>query len=342
MAAKSRPSVCWLLALFAPLLVVSCQEISVPWSSAQIEVSIDEPPALPIARAGHVGGMVDGRVFVAGGSNWSDDRSTKNWLGDSYVFAEGKWQKGPMLPEPTSDAFYAYDANGLYIAGGTDGKNQTAKSYRLSTTSPEAAWESLAPLPRVMSDGSGAIIGGAFYVACGYVGKTLSSELWALDITEPHAKWRPRSSLPGPPRAYPALVACGGHLYLLGGLVLSNEHPTMKVLQDTYRYDPATDQWQRLDDLSFGGYAWSAAAVDERHILLTARASENANVSNGIWMVNIDDMTKTKIAQTVIPTCCAPLVQVDRATWWLLGGEPAAARVRTPRVTAITLTRGAP
>ena len=332
----------WLLALSVPLLLVSCQENPILYSPGQTTVSISEPPALPMARAGHAGGIVDGRVVVAGGGNWSDDRSTKHWLSECYVFADNRWQEGPMLPQPTGDACYAYDAGGLYIAGGTDGKNQTARVHRLSSTTPHAAWQPIAPLPHAMADGSGAMIDGVFYVTCGYIGEALSNQLWSLDTTDPHAPWRPRAPLPGPPRAYPALVACGEHLYLLGGLIMAPKQPTLTVLQDAYRYDPKTDQWRRLADLPFSGYAWSAAAIDKQHLLLTARAFENSSISRDIWVLDTHDMTATQMAETVIPTCCAPLVRVKPATWWLLGGEPAATRIRTPRVTAITLTTAAP
>jgi hypothetical protein len=124
---------------------------------------------------------------------------------------------------------------------------------------------------------------------------------------------------------------------LFGGLILTKGDPHMTVLGDAYRYEPENDHWERLCDLPFSGYAWSAAAVDDHHVLLAGRASEDANISKSVWLVNVDTMSTTLLGEAVVPTCCAALVQVDVAEWWLVGGEPDAKRSRTPKITAISL-----
>ena len=311
-------------------MIVSCQQVVK-------NIEVNEAPPIPIALAGHAGGLVEGCVVVAGGNNWSTDRTKKNWLKDSFIFHAGQWITGPPLPNPTADVFFAYDDSGLYVAGGNNEIAQYNKVYRLSEIGQNAFWQPFSILPYSMTKGCGTILNGNFYISCGYVGKDLSNQLWSLDITDPDAKWQQRQSLPGAARVYPALVACGDYLYLLGRIIFHKENPSLTVLKDTYRYNSKTNEWKRLPDLPFTGYAWSGTAVDDKHILLTARAFENSNISSDIWLVNVDNMTTTKVGNTVIQVCSAPLVKVDNKTWWLIGGEPDATRNRTPRVTVINL-----
>lgn len=51
-------------------MIVSCQQIVK-------NIEVNEAPPIPIALAGHAGGLVEGCVVVAGGNNWSTDRTKK-------------------------------------------------------------------------------------------------------------------------------------------------------------------------------------------------------------------------------------------------------------------------
>ena len=61
------------------------------------------------------------------------------------------------------------------------------------------------------------------------------------------------NAFPGSARTLHSLVKCGNYLFLLGGLA---EESPLNPLSDTYKYDPLTDKWEKLNDLSLKGYAW--------------------------------------------------------------------------------------
>ena len=132
--------------------------------------SVTEGIALPVdmARGGHAGGTVNGHVIVAGGTNWSKDKTTKFWLKNTVVFKNGKWIDGPDLPKPLAYAMYGCDDKSIYVAGGTcDGKSGTNEAYMLSTVNKNAEWKTLPNLPEAVFFGAGVVFNNKLYVTCG-------------------------------------------------------------------------------------------------------------------------------------------------------------------------------
>jgi len=295
-------------------------------------VTLTKETPIPVPRGGHAAGMVDGQLVVAGGNNWSIDKTTKYWLDDVVVFEGGQWIPGPKLPNAVAYAACA-DAGGvLYVAGGTaDGKSVSNKVYRLSSLA--SGWAQLPDLPVGISHGAAAILDGALYVACGSNGKEDTNAVYALDLNDTKAKWRRCKSLPGAGRILAALATAGDHLYLLGGV--KDGTP----LGDLYRYDPRRDEWKQLDDLPFKGYAWAAQAIDDKHLLLTGRADDSKPfaIHRDVWTVNLEDAAMQKVGELDGPTTTATLTRVKNDEWWVIGGEPDAKLNRSDRVTVITL-----
>ena len=288
---------------------------------------------MDLARGGHIGGIVDGNIIVAGGNNWSKDKTTKYWLKDAVVFNNEKWTAGPELPKPLAYAMYANDENGLYLAGGTeDGKSVSRDAYQL--TSLQEGWKPLPKLPLAINSGSGAILNGKFYVATGSTGKASTNKMYVLDLKSGKSQWQERQSVPGIKRILPSLVASGKYLYLLGGV---SDDGT--ALNDSYRYDPENNKWTQLGDLPFKGYAWVSQSIDDTHILITGRAdnSKPFAIHKDVWVLDLNDMSMKKTGELKGPTTTATLTKVKENEWWVIGGEPDNKLNRTERVSIINL-----
>jgi len=329
------------LAHLASFLVGTGQVVA----AKNFTVSVREGPSLTHARCGHATGIVDGRIVVAGGTDWNEQKTVKSWLSDSEVFQNGKWVAGPSLPLPLAYGMSIYDKTGMYIAGGTseaapidglrfaaaDNPDKFRKVYHLAKLG--STWRELTPLPVPVSGGASALLDGKFYIVCGFTGSGLTNQLWSLDTTKTGAAWQPGPPLPGPARAFPGLVACGRYLYLLGGVQGWNPFVTM---QDSYRYEPGKQTWCRIADLPWPSYSWTGHSIDNRRILLTGRADETpTEVYGGIWLLDLQLPSFEKIGELVVPATSSPLIPVTRTEWWLIGGEPNFKKTRTNRVTII-------
>ncbi|MBA3485519.1 MAG: hypothetical protein H0T51_27310 [Pirellulales bacterium] len=59
--------------------------------------------------------------------------------------------------------------------------------------------------------------------------------------------------------------------------------------------------------------------------------------TDDVWLVDLRDSSVRGMGSLTIPSFGAPLVRVGANRWWFIGGEPDAAKSRTPRVSVIEL-----
>ena len=287
-------------------------------------------------RGGHAGGLVENKIIVSGGTRWSENKTTKYFLNNSLIFDNQIWVEGPPLPTPLAYGMFASDKSGLYIAGGTsDGESMSKSVYALRSTHENAKWERLPDLPEALGFGAGTIINGKFYISGGKLNTgQKTNRMWVLDIYNIKYGWQECNDFPGVARTLHSLVKCGNYLFLLGGLA---EESPLNPLSDAYKYDPLTDKWEKLNDLSLKGYAWVSQPVDEKNILITGRA--DGLVHSDIWIIDLKTMNMEKIGDLIIPSATAPLIKVSDNQWWLLGGEPDSNKNRTGIVSIINFKK---
>ena len=302
-------------------------------------VRVSAGVSLPAGRGNHAGGMVDGKVVVAGGTAWNADRTVKSWLGDTLVFRDGTWTPGPELPHAVSEPAFASDGKALYVVGGRRGAsavNDTA--YRLAEVDGHLRWDALPKLPEPTTAAGAGIVGERLFVACGSARNAPVARLLALDATTADAKWVDLKPLPGPERMYPAVCSRDGSLYVLGGMRPTQDAAGkrgMEVFRDAYRYDTRSAEWTRLPDLPAPGYCWAADTTTSADVVVAGRA--DGAIHRDVLLLRGADLHLLAEGKTVIQTTCAPLVRVTRDTWWLVGGEPDAMKTRTEKVSIIEL-----
>src|SRR5215467_6512487 len=85
-----------------------------------------ERASLPLPRTGYIGGVVDNRYVVAGGSYWVRDH--KLWTSRVDIFDphQNKWITATPLPEARGDAASVVVGNCLHAFGGLVGSHSRA------------------------------------------------------------------------------------------------------------------------------------------------------------------------------------------------------------------------
>lgn len=304
--------------------------------------TVEEAAPLPIAVAGHAGGLAGGRVVSVGGSSWGGTPRVKRWHRECFVLENKSWVSGPPLPEARSEMASAWGESGMYVCGGMEGTSETDQVLCLRDLRPDATWSALAPLPQSVQGARAALLKGILYVTCGTSQGQALNQLWSLDVARAGAKWKTCAPLPGAGRSHCGLAVLGDGLCLLGGFVLSPSKPgEIAIFDDAYRYDAGTDRWQRFEAVHFPGYAWAVEPLDANRVLLAGRVRALADIRAEIEVLDLNDGTAQTVGNLVGPTCCAPIVRAAPDRWYVFGGEPNAQRNRTAKVSLIQRGRTA-
>jgi N-acetylneuraminic acid mutarotase len=258
-------------------------------------VTISEGPQLPYGVSGHCAGIVGGKVVVAGGSYWNEDKTQKVFLKKSLVFKEGCWIDGLLLPAEVYCGMFAYDDTGLYIVGGRNSQRMSAAFFCIKNNSGNLNVVKFHDFPTDTADGSAAILNSVLYAACPSDSNGATNSFWSINLDSQDNHWIQRTSLPGKARSFPGLNRCGQKIILLGGLVL----PGFEVLKDVYAYDPNENKWDKLGDMPSPCYGFGARAISKNKILISGIADQK--IGNSIWVLDIHNMTVQNVGNTIIP-----------------------------------------
>ncbi len=236
--------------------------------------------------------LVSACGFCSGADDdWKPGKYPRGFLNKTWGLDLGNessgWVDLPPLPGAARQAVEAVRVDGaLYLWGGFSySEPYTYKDgYRLRHTPDAWLWEPLPPLPSPSSwAGTCAVgakifsVGGADYDAKRFYTRTdrtgqvrgLGCRLIVFDTAKPEAGWRPRTPCPGTPRCLPAAAVVGGKIYVIGGVGVMQSGSYCNVV-DSWRYDPATDRWERLRDLPMSGSGQNSTLIvyRDRYILL--------------------------------------------------------------------------
>jgi solute:Na+ symporter, SSS family len=233
-------------------LCMAMQSDALTWS---------ELPPLPSALGlggPLVGTLDDGAVlWVGGGANFPDGPpqlgGAKQWHQQSYVLSESEWKTGPNLPQPLAYAATVPWQDGLIIVGGCDSQSATSTVLRLDEHQGEYKFTELPSLPQASAFLCATIAADQLWVLPGSSDsggvEGLTPDFYSLNLLDDNADWKFHSSVPFTPRVKAAMasrVLGNGEqaLYVFGG-----ENPDGGILQDSWRFLPASSAWQRVADM---------------------------------------------------------------------------------------------
>lgn len=214
----------------------------------------------PVGVAGAFAGVIDGKLVVAGGANFTGkmpwEGGVKQWHRDAYVLESprGKWLTGFALPRPAAYGVSLTTSQGLVCIGGSDAKSHLRQVLRLRLEGEALRATELAPLPLGIANGCGALVGHHVYVAGGTDRPDATRALrrfLRLDLSRPNAQWEDLTPWPGRPRMLSVAAVLRGAFYIIGGTDLQpdgNGQPQRGYLKDGYRFRPG-EGWKRIADL---------------------------------------------------------------------------------------------
>lgn len=168
--------------------------------------------AMPFASFGGFAGVIDGKLYVAGGRD-----AISRVINSVRVYdpLTDTWSSGAPMPSARSEGAATVLNGKLYAIGGYDGTNVvgTVEAYDPATNS----WQSLAPIPTPRYSLAAHAVGGVIYAIDGLNGG--SAEVSTVEVYNTMAnEWStaPSSSVA---RHGPGAAVVNGTLYAIGGFV---------------------------------------------------------------------------------------------------------------------------
>ncbi len=138
---------------------------------------------LPTPNGGFACGFIDGKLIVAGGTNWQD--GTKQWLDGIWRYdpAASAWSAVGKLPQPCAYAASGVINRRLIIAGGSDGKSVSSDVLSVAA---DGQCQTLGKLPEGRVYSSSAVLNDQLYIAGGATDhaklETFTSTLFRLSF----------------------------------------------------------------------------------------------------------------------------------------------------------------
>lgn len=245
---------------------------------AQTRLRSTDLPPLPMQQgkpnpgvAGAFAGISHGVLLVAGGANFPNgypwQGGTKVWHSTVYALVkQGRsydWQTVQPLSRPVGYGASAVWQNQVICVGGNDASRRYADVFTLiwDGAAGRLRTDSLPALPVAVANGAATVAGDTLYIVGGESDRGTERSLYALSLLHPASGWLKHADLPGSARAFTALVAAGGQLYVLGGRQTAAGRTT--VYADAYVYQIRDGRWKQLPDLPTPLSAHGAVATPD-------------------------------------------------------------------------------
>lgn len=257
------------------------------FANGQTSVRYEQLPELPPKNgkpnpgvAGAFAGVSHGVLLLAGGANFPDgypwQNGSKVWQSTICILAQAgkstQWQTVGSLEKPLAYGASVGWNERIICLGGNDATQCYADVFTLTwdAKTQQIRIETLPKLPQAVANLSASVLGDELYAFGGESDRGPGRSLFVLNLLQPEKGWQLRADLPGPARAFTALVslpqAANPSLFVLGGRQTIANQTT--VFGDAYQYHANRNEWTKLPDLPVAVAAHEAASFDMNQLVV--------------------------------------------------------------------------
>lgn len=200
-----------------------------------------EAPTLGQARYLHGSAVVNGRLFVAGGTNGTDILPSVT----SYApETDDAWRDELRMNDARSGFALISISDKLYAFGGTGFDQESLRSVEsVNTADPESAWQAEKSMPFANTEYSATQHEQTIYFYGGLESATATSAILATSVSYDSTlnQWFPNAQALAPSTEFSSAVL-NDRIYLVGGKT------SLDISLETAAYDLTSQKWSGKDD----------------------------------------------------------------------------------------------
>ncbi len=227
-------------------------------------------PEMLTARGSLISEVVEGKIYLMGGSPGTAFPPVASV--EAFDPKTNSWTRLADMPEATDGATASQVSGKIYVFGGT--QYQPLTQERLSIPTVEAydpatdSWTKRTDMQTGRYALSSAVVDGKIYIIGGLISTfqmvTPAFATQSVEVYDPQADtWSKKADLPAP-KAYAAVAALNGKIYVFGGVGSDDAEATSSV----FVYDVQSDTWATLPAMPFRRQGMSACVVNGRIYIL--------------------------------------------------------------------------
>jgi|GEM_PF-868364 len=228
---------------------------------------------VPTATSLHSASVVDGKIYVIGGTDdlygWADYWSTV-WV---YDPATDTWTRQADMPAGRARLSASVLDGKTYAIGGSPHRDAEVPTVEMYDPAANG-WTRKADMPRARNWLSASAVNGKIYVIGGkiYPSETMVS---TVEVYDPSTdSWTRKADMPTARGMHSASVV-DGKIYVIGG-VTGAYGPWVSTVE---AYDPATDTWMKKADMPTAKAGHSSSALYGKVYVIGGANSWNSSLS---------------------------------------------------------------
>ncbi len=222
---------------------------------------------MPTARYGLAVGVVNNKIYVIGGYNYSSDYLNTV---EEYDPATDTWQQKASMPTARYSLAVCVVNNKIYAIGGykynyySSGFLNTVEEYDPATDT----WQQKTNMPTARFGLAVGVVNNKIYAIGGYNDNGFLNTVEEYDPATD--TWQQKTNMPTA-RDRLAIGVANNKIYAIGGCYWRN-------LNTVEEYDPATDTWQQKTNMPTARYGLAVGVVNNKIYAIGGEGKELSNI----------------------------------------------------------------
>lgn len=299
--------------------------------ASHVAIPSEQHDALPTTLTSFGGAVLDGYVYVYGGTKGSSHSYSSEVQNDALLrlpLNGGEWETVATGPKLQGLALVPHGGK-LYRIGGFQAVNSKgddhdlwSRDYVACYDPADGSWTDLPALPEPRSSFDAAVLDDTIYVMGGWAmagdqPRVWHETAWKLDLSRKPLQWEPIATQPFERRAL-AVAAHAGKIFAIGGITSGDD-----TVLETDIYDPETDKWSRGPDLrgesGIDGFGTSAFATGGQLYL--------TNLSGSLQRLSSDHMRWEVVGRLANKRFFHRMLPVNEQAFVMVGGSNQRGRI---------------